>query len=176
MKTCILILSLIFAMGCKPGSYITATNKFKGLWKLQAIERKDTSGKWQETSLMKGGTGYIIYDGQGHMAVQMTPAGYKDFTWLGENENSPEKVKAKIDSLSVSELKTLLTKFSSGITYFANYKINEDTNIISHTRISNSNPSGWNTKVDRTYTFRGDTLILQLPGSRSQRLIWIKQK
>src|SRR5215212_7154407 len=99
MKTYILILSFIVTMGCKSTSHVTATNNFYGLWKLERIERKDTSGKWREISLMKGGTGYIIYDGQGHMAVQMTPAGYKDFTWLSESENNPEKVKAKIDSL-----------------------------------------------------------------------------
>ncbi len=176
MKLHTSVLLLIFAWGCKPSSHIIARNNFNGLWKLQRIERKDTSGQWREIKLMKGGTGYIIYDGLGHMAAQLTPEGYKDFNWLSESESTSEKVKAKIDSLSVSELKTLLTKFSSILTYFAYYKISEDTNIISHTRISNSNQSGWNTKVERSYTFRGDTLILQLPGLNSQRLIWIKQK
>ncbi len=84
----------------------------------------DSLGKWREDNWMKGGTGYIIYDGKGHMAVQMTPAGYKDFNWLSESENTiNEKVKAKIDSLSISELKSILKIFSSNLTYFANYKI-----------------------------------------------------
>jgi len=29
----------------------------------------------------KGWRPYIVYDGLGHMAVQITPEGYKDFNW-----------------------------------------------------------------------------------------------
>ena len=79
MKLHTSVLLLIFAWGCKPSSHIIARNNFNELWKLQRVEKRDTSGQWREIKLMKGGTGYIIYDGQGYMAVQLLPAGYKDF-------------------------------------------------------------------------------------------------
>ncbi|RTL60683.1 MAG: hypothetical protein EKK37_00565 [Sphingobacteriales bacterium] len=168
-----IILFLIY--GCKTISIQTNPNELTGLWKLVTVEKKDTSGRWQEDSWMKNGTGYIMYDGRGHMAVQMAPEGYKNFSWLSERDNTnPGLVKSKLDSLSMEELKLLISKFSSHQAYFANYKISGDSVII-HNRISNSNPSAWNATVQRTFAVKRDTLILQLPDG-FRRLIWIKQK
>jgi hypothetical protein len=165
---------IFFACGCK--TTIHGDSKgLNGLWKLLIVEKKDSLGQWQVDGWMKNGTGFIIYDGNGHMAVQMTPEGYKNFNWLSERDNTNSlKVKAKLDSLSLNELKSLIIHFSSDQAYFANYEILNDT-IIVHDRISNSNPSAWNSRVERTFLIKKDTLILQLPDG-FRRLKWVKQK
>ena len=170
-----LLVILLFIFGCKSNSIQTHSNELTGLWKLSTVEKKDSLGKWQVDSWMKNGTGFILYDGAGHMAVQMTPEGYKNFNWLSERDNTNSAlVKSKIDSLPIEDLKALIIKFSSDQAYFANYEILNDT-VITHHRISNSNPSAWNSNVKRIFSINRDTLILQLPDS-FRRLKWVKQK
>ena len=57
-----------------------------GMYKLLIMENQDSTGTWHEDSWAKGGDSYIVYDGLGHMAVQITPKGYKDFKWFTEVE------------------------------------------------------------------------------------------
>lgn len=175
MKVNVLAISLFLLFGCSVISSQSDSKELIGLWKLSVVEKKDTLGQWQEDSWMKSGTGFIIYDGKGHMAVQMTPEGYKKFNWLSERDNTNSaSVKSKVDSLSYEQLKMLLMRFSSHQAYFANYEILNDSVII-HDRISNSNPSAWNSRVQRSFSIKKDTLILQLPDG-FRRLKWIRQK
>ena len=57
--------------------------QFKGLWKMYSHEIQDDNGKWINHNWMKDGIGYIIYDGEGHMAVHITPKDYgeKKINW-----------------------------------------------------------------------------------------------
>src|SRR5437764_9094358 len=101
MRLSVLVILLLICR-CKTISSQTDSNKLTGLWKLLTVERKDTLGRWQEDSWMKNGTGYIMYDGRGHMAVQMAPEGYKNFSWLSERDNTNTPlVKSRLDSLSI---------------------------------------------------------------------------
>ena len=170
---------ILFAfIGCNTTSKLSSQNDLAGMWKLQRIERMDSVTQWKEDSWMKGGTGFILYDGKGHMAVQITPSGYTDLKWLSERDNLiDEKVNAKIDSLSEAELKAALKMFSSNYVYFANYQIQKDTNVIIHDRLSHSNPSAWNTKAERTFQVNKDTLIIQLKLIKGvRRLLWTRCK
>ena len=161
---------------CGNNSKTSRVEQLAGMYKLYIIENKDSAGEWQQQEWGKDGDGYIVYDGKGHMAVQITPKGYRDFQWLDEESSiNKEKVKAKADSMSIDELKEAVKEFSSNYVYVANYSIEDTADIVVHQRISASIPVVWGTTVKRAFTFSGDTLILRvLNGNR--RLKWIKQK
>lgn len=167
---------VVLLVSCSDNSHIGKLSKLAGMYKLYIIEYQDSTGAWQQQDWGKGGTGYIVYDGSGHMAVQITPKGYKDFHWLDEEASINDKrVLQKMDSMSIIELKAALAEFSSSYVYFANYTIEDTADIVQHDRISSSLPVVWDTKVRRKFSFSGDTLLLLvLDGNR--RLKWIRQK
>jgi len=143
----------------------TNDSKFSGMWRLDKIESLDNvSGKWLYDSTFNGWTGYIIYEGQGHMGVQITSKGYKDFD---ANKN--------LDSLNNESLKELVKFYQSNWVYFAEYKITNNT--IEHKRLSATEPKNWGTILTRDFEFRNDTLILtahEIVGGKKSRLWWIK--
>jgi len=153
-----------------------ANKQLAGMYKLHSIEVQDSTGKYQH-EWASDGTGYIIYDGQGHMAVHITPKTYKEYKWvLSENETLyPEKVKAALDSMTVDELKAALQEFVSNYVYIANYSVSDSTGYVVHNRLSHTIPSSWNTTVKRRFIFHGDTLELHNDVDK-RRLLWIKQK
>jgi hypothetical protein len=110
------------------------------------------------------------------MAVQITPKEYVQFKWLAEKESiNPQKVKSKIDSLSVDELKAALLEFESNYVYMGNYSVSDSADIVTHHRLLGTIPSVWNTVVKRRFTFNGDTLELHVDADK-RRLKWVKQK
>lgn len=139
--------------------------KLQGMWKLEKMESIDTnSGKWVYDSSFAGWFGLIIYDGNGHMGVHITPKGYKDF----DTDKS-------IDNMNSEELKELVKFYQSNFVYFANYKISDNT--IEHNRLSATNPKDWGTVLKRDFEFRGDTLILtahEIVFNKKTRLWWVK--
>jgi len=146
----------------------------RGMYKLYDIQVQDSSGKWQDEWASKG-TGYIIYDGVGHMAVHITPKGYEEFKTLSENESIDHgKLKARIDSMPADELKASLEEFVSNYVYAGNYSISDSADIVTHYRLTHTIPSAWNTTVQRRFIFKGDTLELYNDVDR-RRLKWIKQ-
>jgi Lipocalin-like domain len=161
MKLFYLTAIVVLFSSCSDNSHTDKLSKMAGMYKLYIIENRDSTGAWNQQSWAKGGTGYIVYDGLGHMAVQITPKGYKDFQWLDEEASINEKrIQKKMDSMSVTELKTALAEFSSSYVYIANYTIEDTADIVQHDRISSSIPAVWDTKVRRRFSFSGDTLIL----------------
>ena len=172
----ILVAAIFFVTGCLNRPKASKGATLAGMYKLLIIEYQDSTGRWQEEDWAKGGDSYIVYDGLGHMAVQITPKGYKDFKWLTESESINEKlVKRKTDSMSLTELKAAVVEFASSYVYVANYSIDNTANVVTHKRVSSSIPSVWGTEVKRSFSFNGDTLILKiLNGNR--RLIWLRQK
>ncbi|MDP9041217.1 MAG: lipocalin-like domain-containing protein [Bacteroidota bacterium] len=113
-----------------------------------------------------GYTGYILYDGVGHMGVQLLPPGYKN---MYVNKN--------IDSLGVDEMRTILKLQSASFSYFADCILDEGKNSIEHHKLSSNNPNEWGTTIKRSFQFNGDTLILtanELIGGLRTRLRWIK--
>jgi hypothetical protein len=175
MKLIGIILVAIVLNACSTKNQQKKEKLLSGMYKLYITENQDENGVWHEDPWTKGGTGYIVYDGLGHMAVQITPEGYSNFKWLPASESIiAEKVAAKTDSMSVDELKAAVREFISSYVYIANYSIEDTADIVQHHRISSSIPDIWGTTVRRSFHFSGDTLILQiLDGNR--RLKWIKQ-
>ena len=158
----IFIFATVF--GCKSKVHMV-DNKLNGMWKLNKIETLDNeSGNWFYDSVFTGWTGYIIYDCNGHMGVQITPNGYKDF-----------KANKNPDSLNNDGLKELVKFYKSNWVYFANYFIVENT--LEHRRLSATEPKDWGTILTRDYEFREDTLILtahETIGGKKSRLWWVK--
>jgi hypothetical protein len=175
MKILSFIAIIVFITACSENTKKTKENQLAGMYKLYINEIQDSTGIWHEDAWTKGGTGYIVYDGLGHMAIQITPKGYKDYEWLNEKESiNRDRVKAKTDSMSVAELKAAVAEFSSSFVYVANYSVEDTAKVVQHHRISASIPSVWGTTVRRSFTFSGDTLILLVLNS-NRRLKWIKQ-
>ena len=169
------LITFLFAISCSEKKTTDKRSLVTGMYKLYVSENQDSAGNWHEDPWTKGGTGYIVYDGLGHMAVHITRQGYNDFEWLPEEESlQDEKVNQRLDSLSTEELKTAVRAFASSYVYAGNYFIDDTADVINHHRISTSIHSPVGSTVRRAFSFSGDTIILKiLNGNR--RLKWIKQ-
>ena len=176
MKLLKLLLIPVLLSACVNKSTTSRDEQLAGMYKLYSIQVQDSAGEYQD-EWASDGTGYIVYDGKGHMAVHITPKVYKEYKWvLSENESLyPEKIKAKMDSMSVDELKAAVEEFASNYVYVANYSVSDSADIVVHNRLSHTIPSSWNTTVNRRFIFNGDTLELHNDVDK-RRLIWIKQK
>ena len=176
MKNIKWIIIVVFFTACQDKPVVTRIGLLHGMYKLHIIEMKDSAGKWYQQEWGKGGDGYILYDGNGHMGVHITPKGYKDFPWLDEESAiNNETVSAKTDSMKMDELKSAVKEFSSSYVYFGNYSVDDTANVITHYRITGTIPAVWGTTVKRKFTFSGDTVILE-PVNGNRRLKWIKMK
>ena len=171
----ILFIIPVILFACKVKSKPNRDAALSGMYKLYIAENADSNGVWHEDPWTKGGTGYIVYDGMGHMAVHITRQGYNDFKWLPEEESlRPERINQKLDSMSTEELKAAVRAFSSSYVYAGNYTVEDTIDVVKHHRISTSIHSPAGSTVRRAFTFSGDTIILRvLNGNR--RLKWIKQ-
>jgi len=175
MRLIIFLITSVLISACTGKSKPNRNEQLAGMYKLYIAENADSNGVWREDPWTKGGTGYIVYDGMGHMAVHITRQGYNDFTWLPEEESlRPERVNQKLDSMSTEELKATVSAFSSSYVYVGNYTIEDSIKVVKHHRISTSIHSPLGSTVRRAFAFSGDTIILRvLNGNR--RLKWIKQ-
>ena len=174
MKLFILFTIAGLSFTCADRSHLNRNRQLAGMYKLYNIQVQDSAGNWQD-EWASDGTGYIIYDGIGHMAVQIMPKGYEQFKTLSEDESiDPGKVKAGIDSMPVEQLKATLEEFMSNYVYAGNYSVSDSADVVTHHRLTHTIPSAWNTTVQRRFIFKGDTLELYNDADR-RRLKWIKQ-
>ena len=171
-----LIIFSFFLTTCSNVSQSDKNKALAGMYKMYSIQSLDSTGAWKESGVANGGESYILYDGLGHMAVQITPKGYKDFKWLNEEDAlNPKRFQEKIDSMSVPELREAVENFASYYAYVANYTIDQATNMVTHERLIGTIPSIWGTQVKRQFSFNGDTLVLINPVV-NRRLMWVRQK
>ncbi len=171
-----IFIAIIVINACNTAPNADRRTLLNGMYQLIIVQNMDSIGNWQQDNWAKDGTGYILYDGAGHMAVQITKKGFKDYPWLNEMEAIiPEKVTARMDTMALPSLKDALGEFSSDYVYMANYTIDDTADIVQHNRISASIPGNWNTSVRRAFSFNGDTLILSCL-DRNLRLKWLKMK
>ena len=137
-------------------------NRFRGMWRLDKFESFDSiSNKWVDDTTFMDYTGYILYDGKGHVGVHLTPKGYKDFNTM-----------KNIDSLDIDQLKALVKFYKSNFVYFGDYTLVNDSTI-EHKRLSATEPQNWGTTLTRFFSFNKDTLVLRLSGKKT-RVRWIK--
>jgi Lipocalin-like domain len=176
MKFFILFIIPVLLSACMDKPATNRNELLAGMYKLASIQVQDSAGVYHD-EWASDGTGYIIYDGLGHMAVHITPKMYKDYKWvLSENETLyPEKIKAKMDSMSVDELKSAVEEFVSNYVYVANYSVSDTGDFVIHNRLSHTIPASWNSTVKRRFIFRGDTLELHNDADK-RKLLWVKQQ
>lgn len=146
------------AFDCTDKSKTNRNEQLAGMYKLYNIQVQDSAGLWHDEWEING-TRYIVYYDKGHISVQITPKGYNKFKWLSEGESfKPEKVTAKMESLSVQELKEAPGEFASDYVYVATYSNSDSSDIVILNRLSHTIPSAWNATVKRRFIFNGDTL------------------
>lgn len=158
------LVTIIAISGC---SDQRTMSRFRGMWKLDRYESYNPATKrWYPTPGRVDYSGYIIYDGLGHMGVQLIPPGFRTFD-AGKN----------VDSLSNAEAKRILRLQLSSFSYFANCDISKGDTSIEHHKISSNDPAEVGTIVRRNFEFRGDTLILtanELINGLKTRLRWLR--
>jgi len=156
-------LFLLLFMSCKnQKSASTPNEQFRGLWILDKYESYDTlNGKWATETSRMGYIGYILFDGFGHMAIQITPADYNEFD-----------INKKADSLG---MKVVVNYYSNNLIYFADYKV--EGNSLEHKILSSTNPESIGAILKRDFEIKGKTLLLtpknRLNGSKI-RMKWVK--
>jgi hypothetical protein len=159
-----MIFPLLIFISCENNN-LNTESKFRGMWRLERFEYFDNnSGIWLLDTTRNGYTGFIVYDGEGHMSVQITPRDYKNLN--GQID---------IETLSDDSLKYMAKLYSTNYSYFANYTLSE--NLIEHNVFSASDPGLCGKILKRNYEFNGDTLYLIPVVSaklRKNRLKWIK--
>ena len=163
------LIMFLLIINVNANSQSNSLEQFKGMWRLDKYEAFDSiSTKWKDAPKRIGYSGYILYDGAGHMGVQLFPP---DCNKLSDNTN--------IDSLNIIELKKNATIQSRCFMYFGNCTISAAQNVIEHHIISSNHPGDIGTTVKRNFEFKGDTLILkamELIGGSKTRLRWVKCK
>ncbi|MFT4987187.1 MAG: hypothetical protein ACI81Y_001809 [Glaciecola sp.] len=151
-KTLLFLLSALITitMACNQPEPSDVT----GLWKLHTMEVKDSlTGKWSE--FRDGMQGYLLYDSEDNVALHLIKKGY---------ENRKDKFRNFTDTMSLDKLKHITGNYN----YIGKYSVNED--IVSHHRLSHSNPNDWGVTVERRFKFSADTLIIKPVEEKNARL------
>ncbi|WP_157429281.1 lipocalin-like domain-containing protein [Aequorivita sublithincola] len=152
------ILALLFS--CQNNE--SKPQKLKALWKLESMKVRDTAtNTWSHYK--DGMDGYLLYDGNGHVALHLYEKGY---------ENTGLKFPNFNDTISLEALKHITKSYY----YMGNYKVSEKDSIVSHYKLSHSNPSEFGLTAERRFYFNGDTLVMQ-PVERKNanlKLKWLK--
>ncbi len=152
---------LIFSCKEKPGP----AEKLRGMYRLDRFEQFDSAQhQWIPSPAWAGYSGYILYDGLGHMAIHLSPKGYKD-----------TDISTVIDSLNPEELKARAKFYQSNYTYFANVTATDSS--VVHSKLSATNPREWGTESIREVQWHSDTLFLTTKENIGQvrlRLRWVR--
>ncbi|HXD29850.1 MAG TPA: lipocalin-like domain-containing protein [Pyrinomonadaceae bacterium] len=132
---------------------IETQHKFIGTWKLTDAEGE---GPLMQR-LGDNPIGMLIYDGHGHMAVQMM-----------------NKDRAKLPLTSDGDFEFALRGYMG---YFGSYELNLDEKIVSHHIVGSIQPGDVGLEFRRRYEFVDDQLILTTLGSiggeeLAARLVW----
>ena len=117
-----------------------------GLWKLHVMEIKNSeTGLWEEWR--QGMGGYLLYEKSGYMSLHLMPKSYP---------NTDMKFKNFTDTMQIDQLKYI----SQNYNYTGSYTVDLDSSIVSHTKLSHSNPNEWGEISRRKFSFKADTLFV----------------
>lgn len=137
-------------------------SKLTGLWALEIMENyNNDTGNWE---VWNGGMqGYILYDSDENMSLHLMTKDY---------EKTELRFPDFDDSIPLEALKHLTNSY----VYFAKYSIDSKDSIVTHKRISHSNPGEWGKTVKRKFGFIGDTLVLEPLEKKTAglRLKWVR--
>ncbi|MBT0608631.1 lipocalin-like domain-containing protein [Aequorivita echinoideorum] len=158
----IIFLLIIFCgslIGCREETRTVSREKITkkditGMWKLESMKVRDTATNiWKH---YRGGMdGYLLYDGSGHVALHLYEKGY---------ENTALEFANFSDAIPLESLKHLTKSYY----YMGNYSVSDS--IVSHFKLSHSNPKEFGDTAERKFHFRGDTLVLEPVESQNANL------
>lgn len=136
---------LFISLSCKEDR--KTQSPLVGLWKLESMKVRDTAtNTWGH---YRGGMdGYLLYDANGHVALHLYDKGYEKAGMAFPNFS---------DSIPLEALKYITKSYY----YMGNYKALAADSIVSHTKLSHSNPSEFGMMAQRRFYFKGDTLVMQ---------------
>ncbi len=143
----LIYLTIIFLASCKVQQTSSNSNPLLGCWKLHIMEIKDTdTNQWKEWR--QGMTGYIMYEATGYMSLHLVPRDYPntDLEFKNFTMDMPEE-----------QLKYITQNYN----YTGSYTIDQTKQIVSHTKLSHSNPNEWNELSERRFHFVNDTLFVR---------------
>jgi len=146
------ILSFIFACEQKQN---TPALPILGLWKLHVMEVKNDAGQWNEWR--QGMGGYLLYEETGYMSLHLMPKSYPD---------TDLEFKNFTDTMQLDQLKYI----SQNYNYTGSYTVDLDSSIVSHTKLSHSNPNEWGEISRRKFSFINDTLFVVPTEEENARL------
>jgi hypothetical protein len=110
--------------------------------------------------------GYLVYDKDGHMSVQIARSDRTPFTSSDPSRASPEELKNAFDGY---------------FGYFGRYTVDERAGTVTHHVESCSYPNFVGTDQRRFFTWQGDHLVLSAPPERTDRsdvsylATWVRQ-
>lgn len=139
--------------------------RFVGTWKLVSIEEPRPNGE-TATSTGRYPAGLLIYDGTGHMSLQIVFRERPNFS-SGGRQGTLEEVKAA---------------FEGYVAYFGTYEVEGKDGTVTHRVEGSLVPNNLGTVVKRSFEFSGEQLILAPPRPRAggepvgTRLIWERVK
>jgi len=139
---------------------------FAGAWKLISLEQRRSNG---EVSYPMGqdAEGWIMYDGSGHMCVQLTRPNRPKFASNDFLKGTPEEIKSA---------------FESYFAYCGTYEVNEKEGFVIHHIQLSLFPNWIGTDQKRFFEFSGDRLTLSTPPFQANgtqqtlRLVWERLK
>ena len=156
----VIILAVTFSCNNDMPSSPTIT----GLWKLESMKVRDTvTNTWSDYK--DGMAGYLLYDENRHVALHLYEKGYEKTGIEFPNFN---------DSIPLEALKHITKSYY----YMGNYKVSEADSIVSHFKLSHSNPSEFGLTAERRFYFSGDTLVMQPVELKNSKLKlkWLQVK
>ena len=111
----------VLALAFSCGQNKTTTPAITGLWKLESMKVRDTAtNTWSD--YREGMDGYLLYDGNGHVALHLYEKGYEKAGLEFPNFN---------DSIPLEALKHITKSYY----YMGNYKVSEVDSIVSHYKL-----------------------------------------
>ncbi len=166
----LLLGSLTACQKTAPKTELPPMEQLRGMWKMLNHEVKNSQGVWEDHPWMKGGTGYIIYDGLGHMAVHFTPKDYNKTKINWSNNVSKEEERPLYEAFSAKDSISTLANY----VYTAKCRILEG-DIIEHQKLSHGNPEYFTETVQRKFEINQDTLYLYpISEIGKRRVKWVR--
>ncbi|MFT5582132.1 MAG: hypothetical protein ACI9G9_001397 [Psychromonas sp.] len=159
MKTRFFTLLTILLSSCESSK---SENEVIGLWQLHSMDQYNNDSNTY-SPYRNGMQGHILY-GEKAMSLHLQTQGYEDFPFQFPNFN---------DTIPLEALKHLTKNYN----YFAFYSIDSNNGVITHKRISHSNPKEGNDMVERKFEIKNDTLYMQPVEQKNEniRLKWVRR-
>jgi|SoiMethySBSTD1v2_1073268.scaffolds.fasta_scaffold888829_2 lipocalin-like protein len=153
------ILALSGAGAASPPASPKLADQILGRWRLVSIENRDDASKPWELRYGSSPTGYIRYDRDGTMSVQIARMPRPKFASGRDQSPTPEEGREA---------------YLGYVAYFGTYTVDEASRVVTHHVESSLMPSFAGTDQKRPATLEGDRLTLS--DEKTFRVVWERPK